>query len=201
MLLGLLGASALIITACGTSGRELRDAAPGATAPARRNTSSTNANQVLGTGEAVLRPTGYTLSSAAWADGGTIPAQFGCGGADVSPPLAISGVPEGTAELLLVATDVAQPTAPRWIVAGIAPSTTAIDQGATPSGAVEVTNATGSTRWAGPCPDPGSSLTFQLRLYALPQRSGLAQGSGPTSIQPVIATATAAAVLRGIASR
>jgi phosphatidylethanolamine-binding protein (PEBP) family uncharacterized protein len=150
---------------------------------------------------AVLGRSGFSISSPAWSDAGTIPAQFGCGGADVSPPITITGVPEGTAELLLVASDVASPSSPRWIVADIDPATVRFDQGATPTGAVEVVNSTGSPRWAGPCPDPGTTTILQLRLYALSQPSGLTADSETSAIRPAIATATAAAVLRGSASR
>ena len=195
-------ASASIVTACGTSGRALREPAPGATAPPRKATTTTAPNTFsIDPDDAVIRPTGFSLTSTAWSDGGAIPAQFGCAGADTSPPLTIGGVPDGTVELLLVATDTASPSSPRWIVADIAPSTIAFDQGSTPSGSVEVVNSTGSTRWAGPCPDPGTSTTFQLRLYALSAPSGLSAGSGPDAIRPAITTATQAAVLRGSASR
>lgn len=193
-------AATALIAACGTSGRALPDPAPGATAPPRKTTSSTVANQVtVGSDAAVLRPTGFSLTSLAWSKGGVIPADFGCRGANTSPPLTIIGVPSGTAELLLVATESAAPTAPRWIVAGIAPSTTGFEQGSVPAGAIEVVNSTGSARWSGPCPDTATS-TFELRLYALSKASGLTAASGPAAIQPILATATQAAVLRGTSS-
>ena len=193
--------AAVLISACGTSGRTLQDPAPGATAPPRKTSSTTIANVVtVDPAGAQLRPTGYSLSSPAWSDGGPIPAQFGCRGADVSPPLSIVGVPEGTAELLLIASDTASASEPRWIVADIDPATSGFDQGAVPTGAVEVVNSTGSARWAGPCPD-APTTTFQLRLYALSRPSGLTAASTTSEIQPVIATTTAVAVLRGTATR
>jgi phosphatidylethanolamine-binding protein (PEBP) family uncharacterized protein len=46
-----------------------------------------------------------TLSSPAVKDGGQIPARYGYRAANVNPPLAIGGVPEGTAALALVVDD------------------------------------------------------------------------------------------------
>ncbi len=46
-----------------------------------------------------------TLSTPAWADGGVIPAKYTQAGDEVSPPLAWSGAPEGTASFVLVVHD------------------------------------------------------------------------------------------------
>ncbi|MEV7503622.1 hypothetical protein [Streptomyces sp. NPDC093018] len=40
-----------------------------------------------------------TVTSTAYRDGGTVPRRFTCDGADVSTPLALSGVPAGTRSL------------------------------------------------------------------------------------------------------
>ena len=42
------------------------------------------------------------LASPAIPPGGEMPAQFTCDGADISPPMSWSGVPEGTRSLVLV---------------------------------------------------------------------------------------------------
>jgi phosphatidylethanolamine-binding protein (PEBP) family uncharacterized protein len=193
-----------VLVACGTSGRDLRDPAPGATAPPRKGavTTSTTGNQVSSDpNSAVIRPTGFALSAVDWSPDGAIPASYGCAGGDVAPSLSISGVPAGTSELLLVATDVAKPTEYRWIIAAIAPTTVAITPDSLPSGAVEVSNSTGSVAWAGPCPTQGSTMTFQLRLYALSAPSGLSAAAGPAGVLDVLPNATQAAVLRGVYTR
>lgn len=46
-----------------------------------------------------------TLTTSAWADGGAIPPAHAQAGRDVSPPLAWSGVPEGTQGFVLVMRD------------------------------------------------------------------------------------------------
>jgi phosphatidylethanolamine-binding protein (PEBP) family uncharacterized protein len=189
-----------VLVACGTSGRDLRDPAPGVTAPPRKGatTTSKTGNQVFADSDnAVIRPSGFTLSAGDWLPNGNIPTQYGCAGIDVAPSLTISGVPAGTAELMLIATDVTRPSEYRWIVAALAPTTVAITPGALPPGAIEVPNSTGSPAWAGPCPATGSAMNFQLRLYALSAPSGLTAASGPTGIRDVLSNATQAAVLRG----
>jgi len=189
-----------VLVGCGTSGRDLRDPAPGATAPPRKaaTTTSKTGNQVFADSDnAVIRPTGFTLSAGDWLPDGMIPIQYGCAGIDVAPSLTISGVPGGTAELMLIATDATRPGEYRWIVAGLAPTTAAINPAALPQGSIEVSNSTGSTAWAGPCPAPGSTMNYQLRLYALSAPSGLTTASGPTGVRDVLPNATQAAVLRG----
>ncbi len=47
-----------------------------------------------------------TLTTTAWSDGGMIPAKYTQAGAQVSPPLAWSNVPEGTTSFVLIAHDV-----------------------------------------------------------------------------------------------
>ena len=196
--LGVVALLLLIIAGCGTSGRELRDAAPGATAPPRKAATSTTRTQVtLDPDSVVVRPTGFTLSTADWPPDGTMPTSAGCAGADVAPSLTVSGVPAGTAELLLIATEADEPTVYRWILAALPPTTLTITPDALPPGAIEVPNALGAAAWAGPCPAPGGTSQFRLDLYALRSPSGLTTASDPSSTRAALALAQQAAVLRG----
>ena len=60
-----------------------------------------------------------SISSAAFAHGGSIPKRYTCDGADVSPPLAWSGVPTNAQSLALIVEDpdAPDPKAPKntWI--------------------------------------------------------------------------------------
>lgn len=60
-----------------------------------------------------------SLTSPAFSHGGAIPERYTCDGSDVSPPLAWSGVPEGTKSLALVVDDpdAPDPKAPKmtWV--------------------------------------------------------------------------------------
>ena len=62
------------------------------------------------------------VSSAAFEPGGEIPAQYSCQGANLSPPLEWSGVPEGTQSLALVVSDLlhTRPTSAPRTKGGIA---------------------------------------------------------------------------------
>ena len=68
------------------------------------------------------------VESTAFEEGGMIPERYTCDGADVSPPLALSAVPEGTKSIALICDD---PDAPRgtwvhWVLFNLPPETRAI---------------------------------------------------------------------------
>lgn len=114
------------------------------------------------------------LTSSAWQEGGSIPEQYTCDGEDVSPPLAVSGVPEGAQSLVLIVDD---PDAPRgdwvhWTVWNIAPETAEIAQSSVPAEAVEGMTDFGQPGWGGPCP-PSGEHRYQFKLYALDARLDL----------------------------
>lgn len=107
------------------------------------------------------------LSSSAFGPNESIPSQYTCDGADQSPPLTISDVPEGTVSLALIVDD---PDAPRgdwvhWLVWNIDPATTDIAENSAPSG-VQGTTDFNRTGWGGPCP-PSGTHKYQFKLYAL----------------------------------
>jgi phosphatidylethanolamine-binding protein (PEBP) family uncharacterized protein len=83
------------------------------------------------------------LASTGFDDGGTIPKRFTCSGEDVSPPLAIRGMPGETRELALVVEDPDADRFVHWSVLGIAPDTALIGAGKVPPGAVQTENGFG----------------------------------------------------------
>jgi Raf kinase inhibitor-like YbhB/YbcL family protein len=118
-----------------------------------------------------------TITSSAFDAGASIPAIFTCDGDDLSPPLAWSGVPAGTASLVLVIEDpdAPDPAAPQrtwthWIVYNIPASAAGLPQGAgregLPQGAREGVNDWQNKGYGGPCPPIGRHRYFH-RLYAL----------------------------------
>jgi Raf kinase inhibitor-like YbhB/YbcL family protein len=115
------------------------------------------------------------LSSSAFQGGREIPARYTCEGEDVSPPLAWTGVPPGTAGLALLVDDpdAPDPAAPRmtwvhWVVYNIPPSTGGLAEGAEAStvGALDGLNDWKRTGYGGPCPPIGRHRYFH-KLYAL----------------------------------
>ncbi|GAA4891486.1 YbhB/YbcL family Raf kinase inhibitor-like protein [Streptomyces coeruleoprunus] len=114
--------------------------------------------------------TAIELSSQAFGDQDTVPVRHTGEGDDVSPPLTWSGVPDGTAELVLLCED---PDAPgqtflHWLVTGVSPRTTGVEEGRTPEGGKEWPNGFGRTGWSGPMPPPGHGThRYFFRLWAL----------------------------------
>lgn len=118
-----------------------------------------------------------SLSSPAFRPDGEIPVQFTCDGRDLSPPLAWSGVPEGTRSLALIVDDpdAPDPRAPKrtwvhWVLYDVPPSADRLAEGASqgrlPEGAREGTNDFERTGYGGPCPPVGRHR-YVHKLYAL----------------------------------
>jgi Raf kinase inhibitor-like YbhB/YbcL family protein len=115
-----------------------------------------------------------TLSSEAFADGGSIPARYTCDGQGESPPLRWENVPEGTRSFALVVEDPDAPWKPyiHWVIYNI-PETTRdlpLDAGAMaqlPGGAVQGKASNGKTGYTGPCPPQGSTHHYIFTLSAL----------------------------------
>jgi Raf kinase inhibitor-like YbhB/YbcL family protein len=119
-------------------------------------------------------PMSIQLTSSAFAEGKPIPAKYTCDGADVSPPLAWSNVPEGTKSLVLISDD---PDAPvgtwvHWVIYNIPPDATDLAEGV-PKSEVLTNGATqGMTDfkrigYGGPCPPRGGPHRYFFKLYAL----------------------------------
>ena len=92
-----------------------------------------------------------TLTSSAFQAGGKIPSRYTCEGDNVSPPLAIDGVPGGAKSLALIIDDpdAPDPQAPKrvwvhWVVHNLPPDTQSLAENAgnrgLPKGAVTGTN-------------------------------------------------------------
>ena len=115
-----------------------------------------------------------TIASTAFTDGAAIPKKYTCDGQDLSPPLAWTGVPEGTKSLALICDD---PDAPmgtwvHWVLWGLPPSAPALPEGAPPTGTLPGGIQQGMNSWpkvgyGGPCPPPGKPHRYFFKLYAL----------------------------------
>jgi Raf kinase inhibitor-like YbhB/YbcL family protein len=108
-------------------------------------------------------------------EGESIATRFTCDGESVSPALAWTGVPGGTAELALVLEDPDAPggTFTHWLLYRIGPSTTELS-GAT---AREGKNDFGDTGYGGPCPPSGEEHRYVFRLLALHAAVDLEEGA------------------------
>jgi Raf kinase inhibitor-like YbhB/YbcL family protein len=117
------------------------------------------------------------LTSTAFADRGGIPAHYTCEGANVSPPLAWSGLPAGTQSLVLIVDDpdAPDPAAPQrtwvhWLLYNLPPQLGGLAEAqsfaALPAGCGEGLNDWQRTGYGGPCPPIGRHRYFH-KLYAL----------------------------------
>ncbi|WP_295879607.1 YbhB/YbcL family Raf kinase inhibitor-like protein [uncultured Thiohalocapsa sp.] len=131
------------------------------------------------------------LTSPAFAEGGRIPREHTCEGADTSPRLDWQGVPDGTQSLALIVDDpdAPDPAAPRmtyvhWVLYNLPPDSTGLPPGVRGDqllpGAKAGLNDWGQPAYGGPCPPIGRHRYFH-KLYALDTvLSGLDQ---PTKAQ------------------
>ena len=124
------------------------------------------------------------LTSTAFKNNETIPAAHSYHGGNISPPLAIAGVPAGTASLALICDD---PDAPRgtwvhWVVWNIDPKTTQIPQGNLPAAAMVGENSWGKTEWGGPAP-PSGTHHYVFKLYALKEPLTLKPGADAKALE------------------
>lgn len=127
-----------------------------------------------------------TLTSPAFDDNTFLPVQYTCDGDNMSPPLAWSEVPEGTAELVLLFEDPDGPggTQVYWVLFGLHPASGGLEEGKVPEGALGGKNDYGRTDWAGPCPPIGKAHRFIFTLLALSEPSGLVEGASPRKDLP-----------------
>lgn len=129
-----------------------------------------------------------TLTSSAFVHEDFIPARHACDGDDLSPPLAFSGIPQGTASLALVCDD---PDAPagvwdHFILFNLSPATPGLPEGlpATPSypdGSLSGRNTWGRLGYGGPCPPQGIHR-YYFTLYALDIMLQLSAGAGKQEV-------------------
>lgn len=134
------------------------------------------------------------MTSSAFAEGATIPAEFTCTGTGHRPPLAWSGDLHGAKALAVIVDD---PDAPRgtyyhWVVVDLPSGTTALGGGALPGGR-EIRNSGGSASWTPPCP-PSGTHHYRFTVYGLSARTGL---TGNASVADALSAIQKAAVVQG----
>ena len=113
------------------------------------------------------------IKSTAFEGGNSIPKQYTCDGADISPQLSWSQPPEGTGSMVLICDD---PDAPmgtwvHWVLYGLSPDTLEIsenipDDREVLGGAKHGVNDFHKYGYGGPCP-PGGTHRYFFKLYAV----------------------------------
>ncbi|MFQ5810567.1 MAG: YbhB/YbcL family Raf kinase inhibitor-like protein [Armatimonadota bacterium] len=126
------------------------------------------------------------IQSPAFSDDGPIPRAHTCDGADISPPLAWSGMPSDAKALALIVDD---PDAPagtwvHWVLYDLPPAVDNLPSGlptdpqiSQPVQARQGTNDFQRSGYGGPCPPPGPAHRYFFKLYALDQELDLPPGA------------------------
>lgn len=127
-----------------------------------------------------------------WADGGAIDIRYTCDGSNAAPSISWSGIPAGTAEIAISLVDETNLITGRpfihWVLSGLDPSIDRLGEDELPIGAIQGLNFYGDVGYTGPCPDPGTTGTFVLTVFALGQQVELADGTPAAELLDVIGT-------------
>src|SRR5215207_5500030 len=133
------------------------------------------------------------LTSPAFANGETLPAEYTARGKGHVPPLVLEDVPDGTRTLALVVYD---PDAPRpgpsshifdhWVVWNVPGNVRRIDDENSHQGVVG-RNSAGQRGWSAPGPPPGSPPhRYVFHVYALDAPVDLSPGSTRTDLEAAV---------------
>lgn len=135
----------------------------------------------------------FQLTSDAFREGESIPANYTADGANRSPPLAWSGQPAGTASLALICDD---PDAPRgtwvhWVLFNLPGDSVKLAEhipssGLLASGARQGKNDFGRIGYGGPSPPPGKTHRYFFKLYALDATLDLPAGASKDDLLAAI---------------
>ncbi len=112
-------------------------------------------------------PEKITVTSSAFANGGTIPRANTCSGTGTPPTITWTAVPAATKSVAVVVDD---PDASggdflHWLVIGLPPMAGSVPSRA--SGVSELDNTGGTKGWTPPCPPAGKTHHYQFAVYAL----------------------------------
>lgn len=114
-----------------------------------------------------------TVRSSVFDNEGMIPSKYTCDGADISPPLEWTGVPDDAESLVLISDD---PDAPgktwvHWVLFNLPPEVSSLEEHMPKdkelgNGAIQGVTDFGRNGYGGPCP-PGGTHRYFFKLYAL----------------------------------
>jgi len=129
-----------------------------------------------------------SVSSSAFPEGGMIPARYTGDGADVSPPLTWTGIPEGIQSIALICED---PDAPgctwvHWVMWNIPPGLNGLPENVPPDPELPDGSRQGVTDfrqpgYGGPCP-PSGTHRYYFRVYALDAMLDLPGNAGKAGL-------------------
>lgn len=113
-------------------------------------------------------PSDFTITSTAFTNGGTLPADYTCDGAGINPPIAWSGIPDGTVELALMMTTQANDGLKwNWVLYNIPVTVTSLAEKTSGVGTAGSNSDGGALAYAPPCSQGPGPKTYTFTIYAL----------------------------------
>jgi len=130
------------------------------------------------------------LESSAFENGKVIPSKYGYKTENLSPPLQISEIPEGTKSLVLIMDDPDAMGAVgkvwvHWVLWNISSDTKEIFENSIPNNSVEGKTDFDEIGYGGPAP-PDKEHTYIFKLYALDEILNLKQGAIKTEVEELM---------------
>ena len=130
------------------------------------------------------------LKSPAFENGKVIPRKYGYKTENLSPPLQISKIPEGTKSLVLIMDDPDAMGAVgkvwvHWVLWNISPNTKEISENSIPDNSIEGKTDFDEIGYGGPAP-PDKEHTYIFKLYALDEILNLKQGAIKTEVEELM---------------
>ena len=130
------------------------------------------------------------LESSAFENGKVIPRKYGYKTENLSPPLQISEIPEGTKSLVLIMDDPDAMGAVgkvwvHWVLWNISPDTKEISENSIPDNSIEGKTDFDEIGYGGPAP-PDKEHTYIFKLYALDEILNLKQGAIKTEVEELM---------------
>lgn len=178
----------LAVTGCGSSSStpsSSTQSTPAASSPQTSTSAPTGQEQA---------PKVIRVSSPVFKGATPISARYTCDGADTSPPVQWSGIPPGTAELVLFIININSLPGNGgpliyWAVADLNPALQGISAGSLPSGAVVGRNSLGQSRYT-ICPTKSDGMQhYVVALFALKHALPTAAGFSAKALYKAAETA------------
>lgn len=127
------------------------------------------------------------ITTAAIQINGHIAPQYTCDGANISPSVVFTQIPNNAKSTALILED---PDAPggtfiHWLLYDMSPATLVVPENEMPTTGKAGTNDFGQLGYGGPCP-PSGTHRYVFRLLALDARFDLAEGISKSELDGVI---------------
>ncbi len=135
------------------------------------------------------KPSGFQLKSTGFENGGKIPKEYTCEGADLSPALSWLHPPAGAQSFVLLVDDPDAPSGTwvHWVVYNLAGRLRGVPAHVPKGnhlaqGGLQGKNDFGWTGYGGPCPPPGPAHHYHFKLYALDEKLDLPPGASEKEV-------------------